>query len=162
MDHIRYEPIRVYADTSVFGGAFDAAFADPSLRVLDGVRSGRLLLVTSALVRDEIEQAPPAVRDLYLEVAEGSDVAELTAEALALRDAYLGADIVSAKWALDALHVATATVAGCSVLVSWNFRHIVHFQKIRLYNEVSRAQGYGDLAICSPMEVTLDDDDPDT
>ena len=37
----------------------------------------------------------------------------------------------------DALHVAQATVASCRVIVSWNFKHIVHFAKIPLYNAVN-------------------------
>ena len=38
----------------------------------------------------------------------------------------------------DALHVAVATVSGCSVIVSWNFKHIVNYRKIPLYNAINR------------------------
>jgi hypothetical protein len=40
------------------------------------------------------------------------------------------------------------------LLVSWNFRHIVHFDKIRLFCSVNLEQGYKPLQIYSPREVT--------
>jgi len=41
------------------------------------------------------------------------------------------------KSEVDALHVAVATVSNCRLIVSWNFKHIVNFQKIPLYNGVN-------------------------
>jgi hypothetical protein len=55
--------------------------------------------------------------------------------------------------------VAQATVAGCRVIVSWNFKHIVHFAKIPLYNAVNVLQGYGAIAIHSPQEVVADEEE---
>jgi hypothetical protein len=46
-----------------------------------------------------------------------------------------------------------ASVADCDIIVSWNFRHIVHFDKIRGYNAVNIREGYGVIAIHSPKEV---------
>jgi hypothetical protein len=40
------------------------------------------------------------------------------------------------------------------LLVSWNFRHIVHYDKIRLFNAVHLELGYKPLYIYSPREVT--------
>ena len=51
------------------------------------------------------------------------------------------------------LHIALATVAEVDVLVSWNFRHIVRLDKIRLFNALNLAQGYRSLSIYSPREV---------
>jgi len=147
--------IRLYADTSVFGGAFDEEFAEPSRRLVEDIRQGRFALVTSALVRDELVDAPAEVGALFESLTEGGDVAEVTPDAVDLRDAYVRAAIVSERRATDALHVALATVSRCTVLVSWNFRHIVHFQKVPLYNAVSRVNGYGEILICSPPEVAL-------
>ena len=59
----------------------------------------------------------------------------------------------------DALHVALATVAGCALIVSWNFRHIVNYRRIPMYNAVNTLQGFGDLAIFSPLEVIADEDE---
>lgn len=79
---------------------------------------------------------------------------------LALRDAYVAAGIVTVKWADDAAHVAAATVTEADLIVSWNFRHIVHFDKIRLYNAVNAMKAYRSVEIRSPLEV-IDYEDED-
>ena len=53
----------------------------------------------------------------------------------------------------DAHHVAIATVAGCDIIVSWSFRHIVHFDKIRGFNATNLREGYRAIDIRSPREV---------
>jgi hypothetical protein len=53
----------------------------------------------------------------------------------------------------DALHVAVATASDCSLIVSWNFKHIVHFEKIPLYNAVNTLRGHAHIGIFSPLEV---------
>jgi len=40
-------------------------------------------------------------------------------------------------------------------MVSWNFKHIVRFDKIRLFNSVNIEQGYKSLEIYSPREITF-------
>ena len=52
-----------------------------------------------------------------------------------------------------------ATVAEVDVLVSWNFRHIVNFRRIPMYNGVNLVHGYGTIAIFSPLEVIADEDE---
>lgn len=52
------------------------------------------------------------------------------------------------------LHIALATVAEVDMVVSWNFKHIVRFDKIRLFNAVNLEQGYKSIEIYSPQEVT--------
>ena len=73
--------------------------------------------------------------------------------ALKLQKAYIDADILSEKYSTDALHVALATVSKVSLIVSWNFKHIVNFQKIPMYNTVNKLRGFDDIAIYSPLEV---------
>lgn len=145
--------VRVYADTSIFGGAFDEEFRGPTLEFLSQVREGKFTLVTSAVVSREIERAPQGVRDVFEDMMRFADIADVTGAALALRSAYLAENIVGPNHADDALHVALATVSICSSIVSWNFKHIVHRRKIPLYNAVNVLRGFAPLAIHSPAEV---------
>lgn len=154
-------PILVYADTSVFGGVFDDEFDTVSKTFVDAVRAGRFTLITSDLVRQEIESAPQSVRQLFDDMLPHARIADVTGEAVTLQQAYLNAAIVSARFATDALHVALATVSGASMIVSWNFRHIVNFQKIPKYNAVNKLHGYNDIAIYSPLEVIENEDEED-
>ena len=146
-------PVRTYADASVFGGVFDEEFETPSRMFFDQVRERRHALVSSPLIRRELERAPDNVRALFSGLQPFMEIVEITETALSLRQAYLDADVVSARWADDAMHVALATVAGCPVLVSWNFKHIVHRGKIPLYNAVNTLWGHTAIAIHSPREV---------
>jgi hypothetical protein len=47
-----------------------------------------------------------------------------------------------------------ATIAAIDALVSWNFKHIVRLDRIRLFNAVNVESGYQSLNILSPREVT--------
>jgi len=151
--------VRAYADTSIFGGVFDDEFAEPSRAFFDQVRNGVYRLVLSAVVRDELDGAPACVRELLAEIGDVSETVDVSDEAVLLQQAYLDAGIVGPSWATDALHVAVATVSDCRLIVSWNFKHIVHFQKIPLYNGVNMAHGYAAIAIHSPQEVIVDADE---
>ena len=148
---------RVYADTSVFGGAFDPEFAVASRRFFDRVRRGELTLVIGNAVEDELEGSPPEVRELHEEMLEYAEVTEVPREAFGLQAAYIASGVVTERWGTDALHVATATVMDCAIIVSWNFRHIVNYRRIPLYNAVNTLEGYGEIAIYSPLELTNDD-----
>lgn len=147
---------RIYLDTSVIGGCFDEEFAPWSNGLMTDFELGRFVPVVSELVAAEVQDAPPAVRDRFQDivVALGAEVLRLDSEALTLADAYLSREIVSERFRDDGVHIALATVNNVDVLVSWNFRHIVHYDKIRLFNAVNRESGYKDLAIYSPREVT--------
>lgn len=117
------------------------------------VKEGRFRLVTSPVVAQEISRGPQRVQEWFEEydlLAEGVEVDD---HAFRLHQAYLRAGIVGPRRADDALHDALATVSRCAMIVSWNFRHIVHSEKMPLYNAVNALEGFGALAIHSPSEV---------
>lgn len=152
--------LRVYVDTSVFGGCYDPGFEEDSRRVVDLARRGALVLLISDVVLDELTPAPERVRGVLNDVqAQFLERVEVTDDVLALRDAYLEAQIVSKRWMDDATHVAAATVARADAIVSWNFQHIVRIERIRAYNQVNLTNGYGILTILSPKEIRDDSSD---
>jgi predicted nucleic acid-binding protein len=156
-------PLRLYLDTSVYGGCFDAEFADESTRMFDLLRAGHVFaLVTDVIVR-ELNDAPSVVRELFRSLPPDMiEVIDLTPAVLELRDKHLAAGIVAPRSANDATHVAAATVARADAIVSWNFRDIVRLDKVRAFNQVNLLNGYGLLSIVSPREVQIDDDEQAT
>lgn len=150
-------PIRIYADTSLYGGVFDEKFKEPSKRFFDLVIQGKFMLATSPLVEDELVKAPVKVRNYFKKIRAFTEILDINNETLNLRRAYLDAGILTEKSMADALHVALATVAECKMIISWNFRHIVNFAKIPLYNAINVLYGYGSIAIYSPLEVISDE-----
>ena len=145
--------MKVYADTSVFGGVFDEEFAEPSKEFFAEVEAGRFGLVISAVVQAEIASAPEKVQEFFRQLVAEAEIAELTQEVLELRNAYLSAGVVTPKSIDDAAHVALATLSGCRMIVSWNFKHIVHFEKIPKYNAINTLKGYRPIEIFSPAQV---------
>ena len=151
--------LRIYVDTSVFGGCFDDEFREASLKLFEENRAGRFILLFSAATLRELKTAPAEVRDLLQSIPEQFlEAIEESIEVFDLRDAYLKAGIVTKKSTVDAEHIAAASVAGADIIVSWNFKHIVHFDKIRGYRAVNLMNRYSHLiAIHSPKEVIEDD-----
>jgi hypothetical protein len=148
-------PFRIYIDTSVLGGCFDQEFARWSNAPVRDFRAGRLIPVLSDVTAAEVRDAPESVRDLHQELLALIDgVLPLTEQVLTLAAAYEARKILPAKYQADMRHIALATIAEVDSLVSWNFKHVVRLEKIRLFNEVNVQLGYKPLSILSPREVT--------
>lgn len=145
--------MRIYLDTSVFGGVFDEEFAEPSKQFFSEVDAGRFTIVTSAIVEAEIEPAPKTIRDYFARYENVAEIVQITQKMFFLQQQYINSGVVTPKSSEDALHVAIATVTQCNLIVSWNFRHIVHYDKIPKYNAVNTLNGYGQIGIYSPLEV---------
>lgn len=149
---------RVYADTSVFGGPFDEEFAEVSQRFFEEVRQGRYRLLVSDVTVREIQKGPPDVQLFFFALPEEQmERVGLNEEVIALRDRYIQAGILPPARLDDAAHVALATVGEADIMVSWNFRHMVHFEKVRQYNAVNLTLGYKTIEIRSPREVIHED-----
>jgi hypothetical protein len=145
----------IYVDTSTIGGCCDPEFQEWSLGLLRDFQSGTFLLLLSELTEAEIQDAPDEVRGIYEEFQKATlDILELTAEAANLADAYLNHNILPHNFLNDARHIAIATVSGADLVVSWNFKHIVHFEKIQRFNAVNIEMGYKSILVFSPREVT--------
>jgi predicted nucleic acid-binding protein len=151
---------RIYADTSVFGGVFDPEFAGVSTRFFDEVRRGRHILLVSDITQQELEDAPLRVRQVLVDLPENMiETHVFNREMGELREAYLSAKVVERRWRDDASHVAVATVVRADLIVSWNFRHMVKWEKIRAFNAVNLVMGYPMVTILSPREVISDEKD---
>ena len=149
------EHLRIYIDTSVLGGCFDPEFEPWSNGLMRDFRVGRLAPVLSDVTAAEVASAPGPVRELHQEMlALAGSVLPVTLEVLGLVGKYEARQILGARWRADMQHIALATIAGVDSLVSWNFRHIVRLEKIRLFNAVNVESGYRALSIRSPREVT--------
>jgi hypothetical protein len=150
----RMRRLRAYPDTSVFGGCYDPEFEFASRRFFQEVANGRFMLVLSELTGDELSGAPLMVRQILDGIARDAvEQVSVTAECRELQAAYLQAGVVPQKSASDALHIACATVWQADIVVSWNFKHIVHFGRIAGFEGVNTLLGYRSPRIYSPQAV---------
>ncbi len=146
--------MKVYIDTSVIGGCFDKEFQVWSNALFKEFNQGTKIAVISDVTIQELENAPDFVRELLNGTREEYKEIILADErVISLANAYINEDVVSEAFFNDAMHIALATINKVDVLVSWNFKHIVNFNKIRLYNSVNLKLGYSLIDIRTPREV---------
>lgn len=154
MDSVSRKRIRADADTSVFGGCYDDEFSVDSRKFFDEIAAGKFLLVLSETTLLELGDAPPRVREVLTQLPLDSlEMIETSEDMIALRDAYLEAGVLGSSSIRDATHVAAGSVADVDMIVSWNFKHIVHFDKIHGFHAVNLFKGYRMVEIYSPKEV---------
>jgi hypothetical protein len=147
--------MRIYVDTSVFGGCFDPEFEIWSNRLIDFFKIGKYTAVISQVSEFELKFAPRHIRQILTGIPDKNlEVAKLTDEARQLSEHYLKEKIVTKKSLADTQRIAVATVQQVDLLVSWNFKHIVNFDKIRLYNAGNLKYGYRVLEIRNPRDLT--------
>jgi predicted nucleic acid-binding protein len=146
--------MRVYFDTSVLGGCFDARFREASRQLVEAAYAEQVLPLLSEILLRELTEAPATVQQLLSRLMQGDvERLEVNDDTVALHEAYLSTGVVPPRYADDALHVALATVARADVLVSWNFKHLVNPVRVRAFNGVNIAQGYGPIIIMTPSDI---------
>lgn len=146
---------RIYIDTSVIGGCHDEEFYPWSKGLFKDFKIGTLKPVISELVKSEIIPSPEHIKTTLKELIElDPEVLTSTTEVLYLLDKYIEVNIIGPKHYNDMNHIALATVADVDILTSWNFKHIVHYDKIQKFNAVNIDNGYKPIKIYSPREGT--------
>jgi hypothetical protein len=147
---------RIYVDTSVIGGCFDPEFAEWSNGLMQDFRDGRFKPLLSQVTATEIQAAPEAVQIIYAElVALNAEVVKVNESTLELADEYQKRNILTDKFYADGLHIALATIAEADLLVSWNFKHIVRFDKIRLFNITKAKYSFAEYRNIVPINSSL-------
>ena len=153
---------RVYIDTSVIGGCFDKEFEEWSIRLFDDFKAGKRIAVISDVTLDELSDAPKRVQDNFNLIPDKfMEVIISESESRKLADSYIEEGAVTRKYYEDALHIAISTIYQVNVLASWNFKHIVNLDRIRLYNAVNLKNGFSILEIRTPREILKFYDDED-
>jgi len=151
------EKLRLYLDTSVFGGVYDDEFKEASTRLFDKIKAGKFICIYSRLCLTELETAPENVKTFFANLPkEHLEFTEIPSTAYALALKYVEAKVVGKSSFDDCVHIATATISNADFLISWNFKHIVNIFRIKNYNSVNTQNGYKSLDIRSPKEVIYD------
>jgi len=118
------------------------------------IKRGKLKLMISELVMLELEKASKEIRTQpltipYLHVIQTKS----PAKAFILADKYIAGGALSNKSYADAVHIATATLQGADIVASWNFKHMVNVDKIKLFNIINTNAGFRKIKIMTPHEI---------
>ena len=150
----------IYIDTSVVGGCFDFEFQTWSNLLFHEFIIGNSIAVLSDLTLQELETAPERVRNKILEIPPPyKRMLTVSDEANKLAETYILEGALTNKSFSDALHIALVTLKNVDVLASWNFKHIVNLNRIRLYNSINMRLGYRIIEIRTPREILEENDD---
>lgn len=146
--------MRLYLDTSVIGGYYDTEFSKWTKPLIEDILNGEHIAIISDITIMEILDAPRNV-NLLLEklINSSSELVTSNEQTDKLASYYLKEGALTRKSIEDAQHIALATYNNVSAVVSWNFKHIVNMDRIRLFNSVNLKYGYGLIDIRSPREV---------
>lgn len=151
--------MKIYADTSIIGGCFDEEFKKWSNLLWQEFCDGVKTIMISDLTLKELELARAEVRDKLSEIPEVNVTMVLVDdEVIQLAETYIKEGALTNKSYNDALHIALATLNNADVLASWNFKHIVNIEKIRLYNSINYRLGFKMIEIRSPREIIKNDE----
>jgi len=146
--------MKVYTDTSVIGGYFDKEFQEWSIALFNEFLQGTKHIIFSELTAQELEFAREEIRNLITEIPLTNRIdISITDEAITLAETYITEGALTNKSYNDALHIAMATLYNADVLASWNFKHIVNLDRIRLYNSINLRLGYRMIEIRTPREI---------
>src|SRR5277367_782705 len=118
---------RVYIDTSVIGGLFDAEFAKYTKLFFKEVIAGQFTIIASDILELELRNAPEKVISFYASIPEEHiERVNQNPESDSLAQKYIQAKVVGKTSLVDCQHIALATLIEADILVSWNFKHIVN------------------------------------
>lgn len=151
--------LKLYLDTSVIGALLDTE--DPSRveitkQLFSLIKSSSHLEgYISNIVIEEIEKAPHDLRAHLIQYLEQQNLSTLfeTNESPPLIQEYLKQRIIPQRYRDDARHIAVAVIHDIDVIVTWNCKHMAHFEKKRKINAVNLLIGYQQIDIVTPLEV---------
>ena len=151
---------RIYIDTSVIGGYFDDEFEEHTRSLFERIINEDFDIYFSEINETELILAPQEVRELKNLIPSSCfKFLELSDEAKLLAETYISEKALGKASLNDAYHIAIASVNRLDCLVSWNFKHIVNFDKIKLFNSINLKLGYPLIDIRTPLEFIKDEND---
>jgi hypothetical protein len=110
-------------------------------------------LVTSSAVIDEIEQGDHPLKTEKLTLMRAVNLLPYVDEISDIVDAYIARKVMPNDPRGDALHLAYASFYKCDVLLSWNCKHIVNYQKADHIQHVNGILGLHVPALVTPFEL---------
>jgi len=160
----------VYIETSIVSHATARPSSDPPTAVLQD-QAKRWMdeqrpnydLVTSQLVVTEAAGGDPDAASRRLAMLADIPILDENPDVDAVADELIARSLIPAVARLDALHVATAALAGVQYLLTQNCRHIANAHVLPRVYRLLDDLGLSGLLICTPIEFlggSSDDEEP--
>lgn len=144
---------RIYIDTSVIGGYFDDEFEVATKLLFDRIQNNEFDIYFSDVNEAELIPAPQKIKDIVRLIPKDCiHNIKMDSHVEDLAQTYIKEKALGKASENDAYHIALSSVYRLDCLISWNFKHIVNFDKIKLFNSINLRLGYPIIDIRSPLE----------
>ena len=158
--------LKVYLDTSVISYLYqlDAPLRmEDTLEVWEMFRNKKYDVYISNIVLNEISGCNEEKLNILLEYLNEIEytVVETDENTVELAEKFIDFGILRQKSFDDCQHIAAAILAGCDIIISWNFKHIVNVKTVRGVKVITTLEGYKDLMIYPPSVLLESEDDYD-
>ncbi len=87
------------------------------------------------------------------------NIVETDEDTIELAGKFIDFGILKQKSFDDCQHIAAAILAGCDIITSWNFKHIVNVKTVRGVKVITTLEGYKDLLIYPPSVLIESEED---
>jgi len=147
--------IKIYLDTSVISHlqATDTPekMAD-TLLLWEDIKTGIYEVVISNVTIDEINDCAEPKRSFMLNELKKIPLTVIETETKVeeLSREFIRLGILKEKSIDDCMHIATALLAKCDIIISWNFKHIVNDKTIEGVKTISKTKGFDSIKIYCP------------
>ncbi len=156
--------LKVYLDTSVVSYLYQEDAPEKmkdTLELWELFRNKVYEVYISDIVIREISGCNEAKLKILLDYLEQIDynIIETDEDTVELAEKFINFGILKQKSFDDCQHIAAAILAGCDIITSWNFKHIVNVKTVRGVKVITTLEGYKDLLIYPPSVLIESEDD---
>jgi len=132
-----------------------------TLRLWRDLEAGRYEVVISDITLDEINDCPEPKRSFMLDELKKIPLVVIESQKKVdeLSQEFIRLGILKEKSMDDCRHIATALIAQCDIIVSWNFKHIVNDKTIEGVKIISKTKGFDGIKIYCPSILTGGNDE---
>jgi len=147
--------LKIYLDTSVISHLLAEDTKEKmndTILLWNKLKSDKYEVFISTVVLDELEKCSEPKRTLLIESLENInfDIIEGTDEIDILAKEYVVSKVLSENNFADCLHISSAVVNECDLIISWNFKHLVNFNTIKNVKIVNSVNNYKEINIITP------------
>ena len=156
--------LKVYLDTSVVSYLYQTDALEKMQNTLDLwelFKNKVYEVYISDIVVREISGCNEEKLKILLDYLEQIDynIIETDEDTVELAEKFIDFGILKQKSFDDCQHIAAAILAGCDIITSWNFKHIVNVKTVRGVKVITTLEGYKDLLIYPPSVLIESEDD---
>jgi len=147
--------LKIYLDTSVISHLDQDDVPEKmeqTKKVWDILKTGKYEVIISDLVLAEINECREPKKGILQEYLAqiNYERINITKETEEIAQEIIEEGILNQKSFDDCLHIASAILSDCNIIVSWNFKHMVNVDTINGIRKITFVKRYNNIDIYAP------------